>query len=92
MRGQVQNLFQHADGPQRLRPLWPPRTLLPVTEAGHTHFDAALRQPVLHPVQGESAGRQRGAQRQVEGARAQRLGQLGLGGGRAAVFHPLAPL
>ncbi|CAM5669561.1 hypothetical protein SRIMM317S_01243 [Streptomyces rimosus subsp. rimosus] len=77
LRGQLQDLFQGPYGAQRLGALGAPRPLLPVTQAGHSDLDPALRQLVLDAVQGQPAGGQGGPQRQVERAGLENLRQHG---------------
>ena len=74
--GQVQDPLQGGDRPQGLRVTRAPGALLPVTEARDTHLDALGGEPVLHPVQGQTARGEGSAQGEVEGAAAQQLAEF----------------
>lgn len=65
---ELEDLLQGADGAQRLGALRATGALLPVTQAGHPDLDPVPRQVVLYPLQGQPAGGDRGAQRDMEGA------------------------
>lgn len=69
--GQLEYLLQGADRPQGLGALRPPGALLPVTQARHPDLDPVARQMVLDALQRQSAGGDRGTQRDVERAAAQ---------------------
>ncbi|MFE0414585.1 hypothetical protein [Streptomyces tendae] len=73
--GYVQDVFECPDHLHRLGPRRYPFPALPVAEAGHADLEALFGQVVADAVQGEAAASDGRAQRQVERAGAQRLGQ-----------------